>query len=394
MGNSVLVGQKSPGINSYYPSDLGVSISVSSVSEKKDKDIRIDMSMSTSLDNSDSTERITIEPDQQFRDTLRLLNPIFIQAAHRLMDEPIERRAFMSFLDTDLWLDYVDMKLGPALMEVSNAFMQDNSSQNVRAMSDQAKEVLLDELDMDSALNADRMRIENCFTSRELRYLTLCVFLNAYLSYCSSTDIRPLPPSSTSSSSPQPNQLPAAAVDASSATQHPSSNDNTSDSIELPPDSVFFLSPIDLLQRIKFSTSSREFSRIVSTGTWLTEVCLLVDRLDLALYVHTANQASGHKSSDGVVVYGNQEFVSSYPTHVSLPECPYSPVPTKTRKQLPSTVPFAMHQSVLVSTLPLNVSRGQYTLCMHHSITKATAHQQILLRLSDFILLVVGSMLE
>ncbi|RYY89600.1 hypothetical protein EON63_00445 [archaeon] len=397
MGNALLIGQNQNAFSSSIPDNR---LTTSSFSEKNS----INLSMSCSADNTDSTERIKSDSDQQFRETLHFLNPQFIQAAHRLMDEPIERRAFMSFLENDLWLDYMDMKLCSALIDASNAFMREKSSVNVHTLSDQAKEVYLDELDMDNTLNADRVRIENCFSSRELRYLTICIILSAYLKYCSCSDTRPPPPTPTlfplpPSSSPQPNHLTPPSDTSSqfsSAPQHHSSNENNTDLIDLPPDSMFFLSPIDLMQRIKYSTSSREFTRILSTGTWLTEVCMLVDRLALALCLHRANQSSEHKGADHGVVYGNHEYVASFSSKSPLPASSHSLFPSKTRIQysIRTSTSIAMHQSVLVSTLPLDVSPGQYTLCMHHSITRSTANQRILLRLSDFILLVVGSMLE
>eukprot|EP01031_Cornospumella_fuschlensis_P031174 gene31174-37678_t len=386
MGNSALIGQTQAQTVFLCSPDILASTAGSEKMDSKSMSVFL-----SSGDENDSTERIKYDAEQQFRETIHFLNPQFMHLAHRMMDEEIDRRAFMSFLEGDLWLDYLDSRLCSALMDVSNQFAQVRNSSSVQSMSDQAKEVYFDELDIDSALNADRMPIEDCFSSRELRYLTLCIILSAYFRYCTCSDSRPLyslasTPTFSMSNSPPLGRMP----DHSASPRL--SNENSAEIIDIPVASSFFISPIELIQRIKCSTSTKEFSRILSHGTWLSEVCLLIDRLGIALSLHRSDMPNEQKTPEGSVVYSNREYAMSFSSHSSLLQSAssFSPQPSKRRVSVSDS---STQQCILVSTLPVVVSSGQYMLCMHHSITKATTHQQILLRLSDLVLLVANSML-
>lgn len=374
-------------------------------------------------DQSDGASTGTVSETPPYREqglAFPLPRDAFFDLADLLTSNSTERQGFILFVQGGLWKAYVSPVLLSSLLKASAGLQvwgtsaNSNESSWLADMPESARQVCENELSTDGVLNMDRARIEDCFTSQELRSLTVAVLVMCYLDYRQDNDadlivgfkgVQSMSYYSLSTASypcPYTNSLTLTATASQSQSQATVPYPSCSPKEE---DSSFFIDPVSVLQVTARATAPHEFIALLSEGAWVSDIFSVCDHLNLSLSISTVVQASSGRALYPLC-YGNRCFVRNYgertapvfqPAHwlSKDDEDVYAAwqqgLATKSKLYRKRGPPDAQ----LACCLPVMDSAGKlkYVIAIHQEIAKSSA-LQAMLRLSDFLLYTVAAVIQ
>lgn len=354
----------------------------------------------------------------------------FFTLADTLMSSATEREGFLLFVGGGIWKEFMNAAVLEAMTKSSLDldFGSHGGQQprhhprhaHIASFPATARHIYEQELNTDSIMNMDTARIEDAFTSKELRSLTIAVLIMVYHEYrCSDADLQPgwrggrgigggaggvqsvsYYKLDNSHSSTAPFTAPFSPM---SISQSVSQNTAPYAPSYLAEDASFFIDPLSVVQVTTKATSQHEFIESLAEGYWVAEFFTICNAVQLSLSI--ASVVEQDLAVSYPLVYRNTCFLSAYEEEapVFLPsvwersEDLFTSwaqgLPTKSKL---SRINGQQPDTQLACCLPvLDGMDGtlKYVVTIHQEIATSSAHQA-LLRLADFILFTCGIMLK